>query len=96
MTRIYPVNSKDSHPGPLFLRRSSVKRSPRRPLITMRHTPSELTGYGHDEASNAVNSVLALASADRRAPLIARLSGVLQDASNPHRLQCILPILVTF
>jgi hypothetical protein len=44
MTRIYPVNSKDSHPGPLFLCRSSVKPSPRRPLIPMRHTPSELTG----------------------------------------------------
>src|SRR5882724_5543712 len=51
MTLVYPVNSLAAHPprlSPAY--KSTVKRSPTKPLIPMRHTLSELTGpvYGHE------------------------------------------------
>ena len=51
MTLTYPVSSLTAHPprlSPAY--RSTVKRSPSKPLIPMRHTLSELTGpvYGHE------------------------------------------------
>src|SRR5436189_5552634 len=51
MTLIYPVESLYAHPprlSPAY--KSTVKRSPTKPLIPMRHTLSELTGpvYGHE------------------------------------------------
>jgi protocatechuate 3,4-dioxygenase beta subunit len=52
MTRIYPRESFAAHP-PLDYPdyRSTVKRSPKRPLVVVPHTLSELTGpvYGHDK-----------------------------------------------
>ena len=51
MTLVYPLQSLAAHPprlSPAY--QSTVKRSPTRPLIPMRHTLSELTGpvYGHE------------------------------------------------
>ena len=51
MTLSYPTSSLAAHPprlSPAY--RSTVKRSPQKPLIIMRHTLSELTGpvYGHE------------------------------------------------
>ena len=51
MTLVYPVQSLAAHPprlSPAY--KSTVKRSPSKPLIPMRHTLSELTGpvYGHE------------------------------------------------
>ncbi len=51
MTLTYPLQSLAAHPprlSPSY--RSTVKRSPSKPLIPMRHTLSELTGpvYGHE------------------------------------------------
>ena len=51
MTLTYPTASNTAHPprlSPAY--KSTVKRSPRKPLIIMRHTLSELTGpvYGHE------------------------------------------------
>src|SRR5947199_1172373 len=51
MTLIYPTASNAAHPARLSpAYRSTVKRSPSKPLIPMRHTLSELTGpvYGHE------------------------------------------------
>jgi protocatechuate 3,4-dioxygenase beta subunit len=51
VTLIYPVDSNKAHPLPLSPGyKSSVKRAPRKPLVPMRHTLSELTGpvYGHE------------------------------------------------
>ena len=51
MTLSYPVSSLAAHPARLSPGyRSTVKRSPQKPLIIMRHTLSELTGpvYGHE------------------------------------------------
>src|SRR6201989_2185254 len=51
MTLSYPVSSLAAHPARLSPDyRSTVKRSPQKPLIPMRHTLSELTGpvYGHE------------------------------------------------
>ena len=51
MTLVYPVSSLSAHPPRLSPGyKSTVKRSPTRPLIPMRHTLSELTGpvYGHE------------------------------------------------
>src|ERR1700741_4382341 len=51
MTLIYPVESNAAHPNRLSPGyRSTLKRSPQKPLIPMRHTLSELTGpvYGHE------------------------------------------------
>ena len=51
MTLIYPVSSLAAHPPRLSPGyKSTVKRSPTRPLIPMRHTLSELTApvYGHE------------------------------------------------
>jgi protocatechuate 3,4-dioxygenase beta subunit len=51
MTLIYPVDSNKAHPAPLSpAYKSSIKRAPQKPLISMRHTLSELTGpvYGHE------------------------------------------------
>ena len=51
MTLIYPVDSLAAHPPRLSPGyKSTVKRSPSKPLIPMRHTLSELTGpvYGHE------------------------------------------------
>ena len=45
MTLVYPVQSLAAHPprlSPAY--KSTVKRSPSKPLIPMRHTLSELTG----------------------------------------------------
>jgi len=51
MTLAYPIASNTAHPprlSPAY--KSTVKRSPQKPLIIMRHTLSELTGpvYGHE------------------------------------------------
>jgi protocatechuate 3,4-dioxygenase beta subunit len=51
MALVYPVGSLATHPprlSPTY--KSTVKRSPTKPLIPMRHTLSELTGtvYGHE------------------------------------------------
>ena len=51
MALVYPVGSLAAHPprlSPAY--KSTVKRSPTKPLIPMRHTLSELTGpvYGHE------------------------------------------------
>src|ERR1700709_1638127 len=51
MTLIYPIASNAAHPlrlSPGY--RSTLKRSPQKPLIIMRQTLSELTGpvYGHE------------------------------------------------
>ena len=51
MTLVYPVQSLAAHPPRLSPGyKSTVKRSPSKPLIPMRHTLSELTGpvYGHE------------------------------------------------
>jgi protocatechuate 3,4-dioxygenase beta subunit len=51
MTLLYPLQSLAAHPARLSPDyRSTVKRSPQKPLIPMRHTLSELTGpvYGHE------------------------------------------------
>src|SRR4030088_1571273 len=51
MTLTYPVASNTAHPARLSPGyRSTIKRSPQKPLIPMRHTLSELTGpvYGHE------------------------------------------------
>ena len=51
MTFAYPTESNKAHPARLSPDyKSTVKRSPSKPLIIMRHTLSELTGpvYGHE------------------------------------------------
>ena len=51
MTFAYPIDSNKAHPARLSPDyKSTVKRSPSKPLIIMRHTLSELTGpvYGHE------------------------------------------------
>ena len=51
MTFAYPLTSLAAHPPRLSPGyKSTVKRSPQKPLIIMRHTLSELTGpvYGHE------------------------------------------------
>src|SRR5450432_2484546 len=51
MTLTYPIASNAAHPPSLSpAYKSTVKRSPQKPLIVMRHTLSELTGpvYGHE------------------------------------------------
>src|ERR1700743_2017472 len=51
MTLSYPVSSLTAHPARLSpAYKSTVKRSPSKPLIPMRHTLTELTGpvYGHE------------------------------------------------
>ena len=51
MTLTYPIASNAAHPPRLSPGyKSTVKRSPQKPLIIMRHTLSELTGpvYGHE------------------------------------------------
>jgi protocatechuate 3,4-dioxygenase beta subunit len=51
MTLIYPKESLEAFPPHQFDNyRSTAKRSPRRPLVVIPHTLSELTGpvYGHD------------------------------------------------
>src|ERR1700754_2082145 len=51
MTLVYPLESLTAHPARLSPDyRSTLKRSPQKPLIPMRHTLSELTGpvYGHE------------------------------------------------
>src|ERR1700693_4958200 len=51
MTLVYPKESLEAFPPHLYEGyRSTVKRSPRRPLVIIPHTLSELTGpvYGHD------------------------------------------------
>src|ERR1700721_2742670 len=51
MTLSYPVSSLAAHPARLSPDyRSTLKRSPSKPLIPMRHTLTELTGpvYGHE------------------------------------------------
>ena len=51
MTLAYPIESNAAHPARLSpAYRSTLKRSPQKPLIIMRHTLSELTGpvYGHE------------------------------------------------
>lgn len=49
---IYPTSANDIHPSRHFASyRSTLKRSPTKALIPMRHTLSELTGpvYGHEK-----------------------------------------------
>jgi protocatechuate 3,4-dioxygenase, beta subunit len=51
MTLSYPISSLAVHPPRLSPGdRSTLKRSPQKPLIPMRHTLTELTGpvYGHE------------------------------------------------
>src|SRR5260221_14230413 len=51
MTFTYPTSSLTAHPARLSpAYRSTIKRSPSKPLIPMRHTLTELTGpvYGHE------------------------------------------------
>ena len=51
MTLTYPIASNAAHPARLSPGyRSTLKRSPQKPLIIMPHTLTELTGpvYGHD------------------------------------------------
>ena len=51
MTLVYPRESNSIHaPRPYPAYRSTVKRSPQKPLVIMRHTMSELTGpvYGQE------------------------------------------------
>jgi protocatechuate 3,4-dioxygenase, beta subunit len=51
MALVYPIDSNKVHPTrPFADYRSTVKRSPSKPLVIVPHTLSELTGpvYGHD------------------------------------------------
>jgi protocatechuate 3,4-dioxygenase beta subunit len=51
MTMIYPLESTKAHPAYDFVDyRSTAKRAPKKPLVIMPHTLSELSGpvYGHD------------------------------------------------
>ncbi len=51
MSLVYPTNSLEAYPAHLSPGyKSTIKRSPTKPLIIMPHTLSELTGpvYGHD------------------------------------------------
>ena len=51
LRRDYPVESATAHPPSLFPDyKSTVKRSPKRPLVIMPHTETELNGpaYGHE------------------------------------------------
>lgn len=52
MTLVYPRDSNAAHPPRLFpAYKSTVRRSPTKPLIVIPHTLSELTGpvYGHEK-----------------------------------------------
>ena len=56
----YPVSSNAAHPPRLFpAYKSTVKRSPSKPLVVMRHTLSELTGpvYGHESVRDGDNDL---------------------------------------
>jgi protocatechuate 3,4-dioxygenase beta subunit len=60
MTLVYPRESNKTHPPHLFPDyRSTVKRSPSKPLIIVPHTLSELTGpvYGHDSVKEGDNDL---------------------------------------
>jgi hypothetical protein len=75
MTLVYPVQSLAAHPPRLSPGyRSTVKRSPTRPLIPMRHTLSELTGpvYGHETVREHDND---LTTQHKGEPLGERITG---------------------
>src|ERR1700741_4774004 len=60
MTLAYPIDSNAAHPPRLFPGyKSTVKRAPKKPLIVMRHTLSELTGpgYGHETVRENDNAL---------------------------------------
>src|SRR6266540_3349866 len=60
MTFVFPRESASVHPPrPFADYRSTVKRSPSRPLIIMPHTLSELTGpvYGHESVRDGDNDL---------------------------------------
>jgi protocatechuate 3,4-dioxygenase beta subunit len=60
MTLAYPLQSLAAHPARLSPGyRSTLKRSPQKPLIPIRHTLSELTGpvYGHETVRERDNDL---------------------------------------
>src|SRR3954462_15999287 len=60
MTLVYPVQSLAADPARLSpAYRSTIKRSPSKPLIPMRHTLSELTWpvYGHETVGGNDNDL---------------------------------------
>jgi protocatechuate 3,4-dioxygenase beta subunit len=60
MTLEYPRESNSVHPPLRFEGyRSTIKRSPKRPLVIMPHTLSELTGpvYGHESVAEGDNDL---------------------------------------
>jgi protocatechuate 3,4-dioxygenase beta subunit len=60
MSLIYPKESLDAFPAHLTPGyRSTVKRSPSKPLIVLPHTLTELTGpvYGHDTIQEGDNDL---------------------------------------
>lgn len=60
MTLVFPKESLDAFPKHLTPGyRSTVKRSPSKPLIVVPHTLSELTGpvYGHDAVQEGDNDL---------------------------------------
>ena len=70
MTLIYPLQSLAAHPPRLSPGyKSTVKRSPSKPLIPMRHTLSELTGpvYGHETVRENDHDLTFKARASRSA-----------------------------
>ncbi len=60
MTLFYPTESHEAHPPrPFPDYKSTVKRSPSKPLIVVPHTLSELTGpvYGHERVQDGDNDL---------------------------------------
>jgi protocatechuate 3,4-dioxygenase beta subunit len=54
MNREFPLASVDAHPPSLFpAYKSTIKRAPKRPLVILPHTETEMTGpaYGHEIVS---------------------------------------------
>ena len=59
MTLVYPIASNAAHPprlSPAY--RSTVKRSPQKPLIPLPQTLSEMTGpvYGHESVAGTITT----------------------------------------
>src|SRR5690606_5550886 len=86
MALVYPTEGLKAHPPRLFPDyKSTVKRSPSRPLIVVPHTLSELTGpvYGHDSLQPGDNDLTCHGRGEPVGGLIIGHGRVLDEDGRP-------------
>ena len=88
MIKITPYRRHDPNSQPTFLYRAyhaTLRRAPRKPLIVLAHTLSEITGpvYGHDDIAETDSDLTRQHAGEPLGERIILMGRVLDDGGRP-------------